>query len=480
MQHLVLAFLVLFVPSVVSAHVYTSGATACSPPSISVHPQNKTIILPATSASLSVTAGGSGPLTYQWYIGDSADDDTPTGTNSNSITVSPAATTNYWVRVTGLCPPVANSNTATVTVGGCAPPQISSFSSDRTITEGTGTQLTVTATGTTLHYQWYIGTAGNTAQPTGNDNKNLIVSPTTTTSYWVRVSGACGPAVNSGTILVTVVTCPDVIIGTPTKTPSGNNVILSIEASSTASGSLSYAWFLGNTPGSGGTQVGSTKSISVAVTAEVKNYWVRVSNTCNRSVVSSLVPVGTCTPVIGTQPVDQTIPSGASATLSLALTGDSLGVTVTWYRGYAPDKTNPVGTGNSVNTGPLTTTTPFWAVAVRSGCPGDSSTRTAIITVDCTPPVVTTQPASQEVKNNTSVTLSVAATGTAALQFQWYQGAKGDTSKPLPGAVFSTFTSANLFDSTSFWVRVSNPCGTFDSEAAQITVGNGRRRAVRK
>jgi hypothetical protein len=461
--------------------VVNGAGPVCTPPSISVHPQNKTITPPATSTSLSVTAGGSGPLTYQWYIGNSGDTSTTTGTNSNSITVSPVSTTNYWVRVTGQCAPVADSNTAIVTVAPCAPPQITSFSNDRTITAGTSTGLTVNATGTaTLHYQWYIGAVGNTSQPTGSDNKNLTVSPTTTTSYWVRVSGACAPAADSAAVVVTVVACPDVIIGTPTKTPSGNNVILSVEAESTASGALSYAWFLGNTPGSGGTQVGSTKSISVAVTAEVKNYWVRVSNTCNKSAVSSLVTVASCTlPGIATQPVDQTIQSGASANLSLTLTGDGLGVTVTWYRGLVPDKTNQVGTGNSVNSGPLTTTTSFWA-AVHNSC-GEVSTRTAVITVnECNAPVVTTQPASQEVKNNTSVTLSVAATGTPALQYQWYEGAKGDTSKPRPGAVFSTFTSANLFDSTSFWVRVSNTCGTFDSEAAQITVGNVRRRAVRK
>jgi hypothetical protein len=461
----------------------SQSTSCCSAPSISVHPQNKTITPPATSTSLSVTAGGTGPLTYQWFVGNSGDTSTPTGTNSNSITVSPVSTTNYWVRVSNTCAPTspANSNTATVTVAPCAPPQISSFSSDRTINEGTSTQLTVTATGTaTLHYQWYIGAPGNTAQPTGSDNKNLTVSPRTTTSYWVRVSGACAPTADSGAVVVTVVPCPDVIIGTPTATPSGSNMILSIEGSSSAVGSLSYAWFLGNTPGVGGTQVGSTKSISVAVTAEVKNYWVRVSNTCNRSVVSSLVAVASCTlPGIATQPVDQTIQSGASATLSLVLTGNGLGVTVTWYRGTVPDKTNQVGTGTSVNTGPLTTTTSYWA-AVLNSC-GEVATRTAVINVnECTAPVVTTHPASQNVPNNTSVSLSVVATGTGPLQYQWYEGAKGDTSKPLPGALFSTFTSGNLSDSTSFWVRVSNTCGAADSNAAQITVSNGRRRAVRK
>lgn len=454
----------------------------CVPPSIATQPQNKTITPPATSTSLSVTATGSGPLTYQWFSGNSGDTSTPSIGTTNPITVSPTATASYWVRVTGQCDPrTVDSNAATVTVAPCAPPQISSFSSDRTISEGTATQLTVTATGTaTLHYQWYIGPPGNTTQPTGSDNKNLTVSPRVTTAYWVRVSGACAPTADSGAILVTVVACPDVSIGIPTSTPSGSNMILSIEATSTAVGSLSYAWFLGNTPGVGGTQVGGTKSISVAVTAEVKNYWVRVSNTCNRSVVSSLVSVASCTlPGIATQPADQTIQSGGNATLSLALTGDGLGVTVTWYRGNAPDKTNQVGTGNSVNVGPLTTTTSYWA-AVLNSC-GEVSTRTAIITIsECTAPAVTSSPASQEVKKNTSVTLTVVATGTAALQYQWYEGAKGDTTKPLPGAIFSTFTSANLFDSTSFWVRVSNTCGTADSDAAQIEVSNGRRRAVRK
>jgi hypothetical protein len=117
---------------------------------------------------------------------------------------------------------------------------------------------------------------------------------------------------------------------------------------------------------------------------------------------------------------------------------------------------------------------------VRNSC-GEVATRTAVITIlECTAPAVTTQPASQEVKNNTAVTLSVEATGTAALQYQWYEGAKGDTSNPLPGATSSTFISENLLDATSFWVRVSNACGTADSEAASITVANGRRRAVRK
>lgn len=454
----------------------------CIAPSISTHPANKTITPPATSASLSVTAAGTGPLTFQWFIGNSGDASTPTGTNSNSITVSPLATTNYWVRVTGQCDPrTVDSNTAIVTVVPCAPPQISSFSNNRTITAGASTQLTVNATGTaTLHYQWYIGLPGNTSQPTGSDSKNLTVSPNITTTYWVRVSSTCAPAADSAAVVVTVTPCPDVAVGTPTATTSGSSATLNIEAASTGGGALSFAWFLGNTPGVGGTQVGSAKTINVAVTAEVRNYWVRVTNSCSRSTVSGLVAVASCTlPGIVTQPADQTIQSGANTTVSLELAGDGTDVTVTWYQGIAPDKTSQIGTGNSVNVGPLTAAASYWA-AVRNSC-GEVATRTAVITIlECTAPAITTSPSSQEVKNNTAVTLSVEATGTAALQYQWYEGAKGDTSKPLPGATSATFVSEKLLEPTSFWVRVSNGCGTADSDAALITVANGRRRAVRK
>jgi hypothetical protein len=463
-----------------AATVYGSGVV-CNPPSISTHPANKTITPPSTSTSLSVTAAGTAPLTYQWFIGNSGDTSTPTGTGGSSINVSPASTTNYWVRVTGQCTPVANSNTATVTVAPCAPPQISSFSTDRTITSGTSTPLAVNANGTpTLHYQWYIGAVGNTSQPTGNDSRLLTVSPNTTTSYWVRVSGACAPTADSAAVVVTVVACPDIVVATPTATPSGGSAILDVEASSTGAGPLTYAWFLGNTPGVGGTQVGSTKSISVVITSEVRNYWVRVTNSCGRSSVSSLVAVASCTlPGIESQPADQSILTGTGATLSLTLSGDGNGVTVTWFRGIAPDKTNQIGTGSSMNVGPLTETTSYWA-AVRNTC-GEISTRTAVITIlECTAPVITVAPLSQEVSINTAASLSVTATGTATLQYQWYEGAKGDTTNPIPDATSSAFTTDKLLDSTSFWVRVTNACGTVDSEAAVITVSNGKRRAVRK
>ena len=90
--------------------------TVCTPPSFTSQPASQSITK-GNSATLSVTAAGSGPFTYQWYEGTSGTTTTPVGTNSNSLTVSPAATKSYWVRVTSGCNGgVINSNTATITV----------------------------------------------------------------------------------------------------------------------------------------------------------------------------------------------------------------------------------------------------------------------------------------------------------------------------------------------------------------------------
>lgn len=91
----------------------------------------------------------------------------------------------------------------------CTPPSITSQPQSTTITSGASATLNVTATGTApLSYQWYIGSSGNTASPiAGATSSSLIVSPTATTSYWVRVSNSCGSA-NSASATVTVTAPP--------------------------------------------------------------------------------------------------------------------------------------------------------------------------------------------------------------------------------------------------------------------------------
>lgn len=87
----------------------------------------------------------------------------------------------------------------------CVAPIITGQPQSSTVSPGTSATLTVSATGTSLSYQWYVGTSGNTAYPIPVTAPSLTVTPGSTTSYWVRVYNSCG-SVNSNTATVTVTT----------------------------------------------------------------------------------------------------------------------------------------------------------------------------------------------------------------------------------------------------------------------------------
>lgn len=84
-------------------------------------------------------------------------------------------------------------------------------------------------------------------------------------------------------------------------------------------------------------------------------------------------------------------------------------------------------------------------------------------------PVITGQPADQTITIGNSASLTVTATGTAPLTYQWYVGASGDTSNPVAGATGSTFVPSPT-TTTSFWVRATNTLGSADSNSATVTV----------
>jgi hypothetical protein len=87
----------------------------------------------------------------------------------------------------------------------------------------------------------------------------------------------------------------------------------------------------------------------------------------------------------------------------------------------------------------------------------------------CTSPMITTQPKSQTIQSGQAATLSVTATGTTPLSYQWYQGLVGDTSNPVE-ANSSSYTTPGLTQTTSYWVRVTNSCGSANSNAVTVTV----------
>ena len=90
----------------------------------------------------------------------------------------------------------------------CTPPSITTQPQSRTITAGQSVTLTTSASGTApLNYQWFQGTSGSTQSLVLSTGPSITVSPTTTTTYWVRVNNSCGRA-DSVTVTVTVNQAP--------------------------------------------------------------------------------------------------------------------------------------------------------------------------------------------------------------------------------------------------------------------------------
>jgi predicted extracellular nuclease len=95
------------------------GATPLGP-TITTQPADQSITTGGT-ATLTVVANGTAPMSYQWYQGVAPDTSTPVGADSPTFT-TPAlsATASYWVRVTNGTGS-ADSRTATVTVAAQPP-----------------------------------------------------------------------------------------------------------------------------------------------------------------------------------------------------------------------------------------------------------------------------------------------------------------------------------------------------------------------
>lgn len=99
----------------------------CTAPSISDEPADVTVTV-GTVVSLTVTAAGTAPLSYQWYLGESGDTTTPIvgATSATYTTDALTETTTFWVRVSNECSLVdADSVTVTVTVGMPSPGDVS-------------------------------------------------------------------------------------------------------------------------------------------------------------------------------------------------------------------------------------------------------------------------------------------------------------------------------------------------------------------
>ena len=165
-------------------------------------------------------------------------------------------------------------------------------------------------------------------------------------------------------------------------------------------------------------------------------------STATSNAATLTVNAATSAPVIGTQPTNQTVTAGATATFTAAASGNPT-PTLQWQR-------NPLGTGtwsnisNNTTYGGSTTTSltvitaigmntdTFRCVATNSVSTATSNAATLTVSA-LAPPVITVQPQSLGAGAGQQVSISVTASG--ASSYQWYKGGVS-----VPGATGSTLT----------------------------------------
>jgi hypothetical protein len=190
-------------------------------------------------------------------------------------------------------------------------------------------------------------------------------------------------------------------------------------------------------------------------------------------------------PTITTQPASQTVTAGQNASFSVTATGTApltfqwqkygvaiSGATSPSYTTPASITTQPVSQTSSSYTTPATTSSDNGALftVVVSNTAGSVTSNPATLTVNAAPvaPSITTQPASQAVTAGQAASFSVAATGTAPLNYQWNKNGTA-----ISGATASSYTTPATSSSDNgaqFTAVVSNTAGSVTSNTAPLTV----------
>ena len=162
-------------------------------------------------------------------------------------------------------------------------------------------------------------------------------------------------------------------------------------------------------------------------------------------------------------PADQAVIGGQPATF----TSDVLGSGPLTYQ-WLKNGTNIAGATNATFTIPLVLTNDMGSYSLMvANSLATNTTRAALLTVNSTPVVITTQPTDKFVVQGRPVTFNVVASGSALVQYQWFQGANA-----IPGATNTSYSIPFVVPTNagSYHATVSNPVSSTNSRNASLTV----------
>lgn len=284
------------------------------PPSISTQPVSQTVNA-GSNVSFNVAAGGTAPLSYQWYKDGSLIPGAASPTLSLS-NVRAADAGGYTVTVSNGAGSLT-SNPATLTV--ITPPTITTQPAGQSAPLGSNVSFTVAAGGTSpFNFRWQKN--GGDIAGANSDTLSLSnVQDADAATYTVVVSNAAGSATSVGAAL-TVITPPSISLQPePQTVNAGATANFFVSANGTAP--LGYRWRKDGNDIPGATS--SSLAVANAQDGDAGTYTVVVFNAAG-SVTSDGVALAVThivPPAITTQPASQTKNVGDAVTFNVVVGG---------------------------------------------------------------------------------------------------------------------------------------------------------------
>ena len=423
-----------------------------SGPSVS-QPASVTVTVGQT-ATFSVSASGTGPLTYQWYQNGTA----IPGATASTYTIPDAGMSqsgSTYTVVVSNGQGSAKGGPATLTVQNSAPLAKSLIPSNATPAYGAIVLLTPTFSGGT-------GMIGSTGAGSSDITANAISgfgfptpALTSAKTYTLTVKDSKGNIVST-TCLVT----PSAVALTPITPANQTEAPGVVSFATTATGGVTntVTW-----SATGGTFVGNVWTSPTVVGA----YTIKATSVDNPSVfVTTTTTISG--PVINTQPVSQHDCSNGVITLSVAAsyaTGYQWKLNGTPIPG-ATSATYSVATASSSNAG-------NYSVTVSNGTSTSVTSNVAVVAVGSN---ITSNPVNLSLHPTQTGTFSVVAQGLNPFTYQWYQiPSGGSTGTAIPGATSPVYTTPAVdinYNGAKYYAAVTDSCaGTpLNSTSAALTV----------
>jgi lectin family protein/Ig-like domain-containing protein len=432
------------------------GSKAVSPFAVS-QPVSQTVTVGQT-ATFSVSANGTGPLTYQWFKNGVA----ITGATSSTYT-TPATALNdsgavFTVTVSNLAGSMT-STPATLTVKNLPPPVAGSLvPSNATPPYNSSVNLVPTFSGgTAVIGSMGVGSSDITASAVsgGSYPTPLLTSGKT---YTLTVTDAHGNVVST-TCLVT----PSGVSITPISPAAQTVAPGAITFSATASGGTTNGITWSATAGTFNGNVWTAPTIA-------GTYTITATSVDEPSVfVSTTITIAA--PVITAQPASQHACTGGAILLSVTA---AYATSYQWNFNSAPipgatGSTYTVSMAAAANAG-------NYSVTVTNGVSSVTSS-VAVVAVGST---ITSNPSSLTIHPTQTALFSLSAQGLSPFTYQWYQiPSGGTTGVAIAGATSSSYTTPPVdlsYDGTQYYATVTDSCAgsplTSSIAALSVTAGN--------